>query len=88
MLLLHVVCHLKKLFIAKYFGLRFDRFMDAMDINDQNIRREIRRIKGERYPYYFDYLKGKYSPSEAVALFQGAWRSDCYRINSQREESS
>lgn len=48
---------LEKALYREYFGLRFDRFMDAMDINDQNIRREIRRIKGERYPYYFDYLK-------------------------------
>lgn len=39
------------------FGLRFDRFMDTMGIEDQTARDTIRTDKGRFYPEYFQYLK-------------------------------
>ncbi len=38
------------------FGFRFDRFMDAMGVEDDAVRAEIRRIKGECYPSHFSHL--------------------------------
>lgn len=38
------------------FGFRFDRFMDAMGVEEDAVRAEIRKIKGECYPSYFSHL--------------------------------
>lgn len=39
------------------FGLRFDNFMAAMEIDDDEVKRLIRSRKGDCYPDYFDRLK-------------------------------
>ena len=39
------------------FGLRFDRFMDAMGIDDSDIRKAIQSKKGECYPDYMEFLE-------------------------------
>lgn len=40
----------------KCFGLRFDAFMDAMGIDDEQLRRKIRREKARVYPLCFNSL--------------------------------
>lgn len=39
------------------FGYRYDDFMHTAGINDVDIQQRIRKIKGEVYPFYFDYLQ-------------------------------
>ena len=39
------------------FGLRFDAFMDAMKIDDVNLRSNIKKEKARVYPTCFSYLK-------------------------------
>jgi HAD superfamily hydrolase (TIGR01509 family) len=39
------------------FGLRFDAFMDAMKIDDVNLRSNIKKEKARVYPNCFSYLK-------------------------------
>ena len=39
------------------FGLRFDAFMDAMKIDDANLRSNIKKEKAKVYPTCFSYLK-------------------------------
>jgi HAD superfamily hydrolase (TIGR01509 family) len=39
------------------FGLRFDAFMDAMKIDDANLRSNIKKEKARVYPNCFNYLK-------------------------------
>ncbi len=41
----------------KCFGLRFERFMQAMNIEDNEIVKRIRQLKSEFYPKHFDLLK-------------------------------
>ena len=40
----------------KCYGLRFDGFMDEMKIEDADVRKRIRTIKGECYPNHFAML--------------------------------
>jgi HAD superfamily hydrolase (TIGR01509 family) len=39
------------------FGYRFDRFMSAMAINDDNTAIAIKEAKKNAYPKYFEYLR-------------------------------
>lgn len=39
------------------FGLRFDNFMKTMGIESVEVRQQIKELKGELYPKYFEYLK-------------------------------
>lgn len=39
------------------FGFRFDRFMDAVNIYDPQVREQIRKDKQRFYPEYFDRVK-------------------------------
>lgn len=39
------------------FGYRFDRFMTAMGIADDKVAAQIKELKKEYYPEYFEYLK-------------------------------
>lgn len=41
-----------------YFGLRFDDFMNRLDINDPELRSRIRDAKSEAYVRHFDELRG------------------------------
>lgn len=39
------------------FGLRFEKFMDAINVDNLEIRHSIRELKAKYYPEYFDRLK-------------------------------
>lgn len=52
------------------FGLRFAEFMEAMNIEDKKVAAQIRKIKGDVYPNYFDRLK----PNHALIDFLRASR--------------
>lgn len=39
------------------FGFRFDDFMEHMGISDDDAKLQIRKLKGEYYPLFFDKLK-------------------------------
>lgn len=39
------------------FGYRFDRFMTAMGITDENVAAQIKELKKQYYPEYFEFLK-------------------------------
>ncbi|MCK9159103.1 MAG: HAD family phosphatase [Bacteroidaceae bacterium] len=41
----------------KLFGLRFERFMNEMNIQEPEIRKHIQEIKSDVYPDFFNYLK-------------------------------
>lgn len=41
---------------TKCFGFRFDRFMDAVNVQGAEIRAQIKRLKQMFYPDYFDKL--------------------------------
>lgn len=62
-----------KLSVAQYkacFGLRFDKFMDSMQIHDDETRKKIKEIKGKVYPHYFHYLKVNTSLLEFIKSFK------------------
>lgn len=39
------------------FGYRYNDFMKVIGVTDDHVKKEIRRIKGEVYPHYFEYLQ-------------------------------
>lgn len=41
----------------KCYGMRFDDFMNALQINDKELRKNIREFKKEYYPRFFTYLR-------------------------------
>lgn len=43
------------------FGYRFDRFMTAMGIYDDNLASRIKEVKKDYYPQYFEYLRPNHS---------------------------
>ena len=57
------------------FGYRYDDFMRAVGVDDADVRQRIRKIKGEVYPSYFEYLQSNEPlinfirvPSKKIAL--------------------
>lgn len=54
----------------KCFGLRFDRFMSRMGIFDERITNNIRSLKAEYYPRYFEYLRPNFSLIELIRSFK------------------
>lgn len=54
------------------FGLRFDRFMDAMGITDMDTRALIKNLKGDCYPKYFDSLKVNYTLLSLLRNFRAS----------------
>lgn len=54
----------------KCYGLRFDAFMDAMGIDDADVRKRIRSIKGECYPDHFGLLKVNQSLLDFIRMFR------------------
>lgn len=54
----------------RYFGYRFERFMMAMAISDENVRAKIRESKKELYPQYFRFLKPNNSLIELITTFR------------------
>lgn len=56
----------------KWFGYRFDKFMDSMGIDDHNTRKKIKEIKSEVYPRYFYLLKVNVSLLEFIKSFKAS----------------
>ena len=54
----------------KCYGLRFDGFMDTMGIEDVEVRKRIRAIKGECYPNYFGLLKVNQPLLDFIRMFR------------------
>lgn len=54
----------------KCFGLRFERFMQAMNIDDNEIAKKIRQFKSEFYPKHFDLLKVNKSVLNFIRYFR------------------
>ena len=54
----------------KCYGLRFDAFMDAMGIDDADVRKRIRSIKGECYPNHFGLLKVNQPLLDFIRMFR------------------
>lgn len=51
------------------FGYRFERFMSAMAIHDENTCNYIREAKKECYPKFFEHLKPNTALIELIASF-------------------
>lgn len=56
---------LSRNFYLPCFGYRYDDFMRAVGISEESIKKDIRRIKGEVYPQFFEYLQ----PNEPLINF-------------------
>lgn len=54
----------------KCYGLRFDAFMDAMGIDDADVRKRIRSIKGECYPDHFGLLQVNQPLLDFIRMFR------------------
>ena len=52
------------------YGLRFDGFMDAMGITDDQTRRLIRAYKGECYPSHFNLLRVNQPLLDFIRMFR------------------
>ena len=62
----------KSLSAEKYrqcFGLRFEAFMSRMGIFDDNVAKEIKELKKEYYPQYFEHLVPNLSLVELIDSF-------------------
>ena len=51
------------------FGYRFDRFMSAMGISEDEIVHEIKELKKEAYPKHFQYLRPNENLIQLIASF-------------------
>lgn len=54
----------------KCYGLRFDGFMERMGIDDVQLRKQIRTIKGECYPDYFSMLTVNQPLLDFIRMFR------------------
>lgn len=54
------------------YGLRFDGFMDKMGIEDTEVRKQIRTVKGECYPNYFDMLHVNQPLLDFIRMFRAS----------------
>lgn len=52
------------------FGYRFDRFMSAMGILDDNIANRIKEAKKDYYPKYFNHLKSNHALIGLIESFK------------------
>lgn len=53
----------------KCYGFRFDRFMQAMNITDIQTIEQIKELKKEFYPKYFNHLKLNRSLIDLISTF-------------------
>lgn len=52
-----------------YFGYRFERFMLAVGISDEGIIAQIKELKKEFYPKYFNHLRLNHSLIDLIDTF-------------------
>lgn len=55
----------------KCFGFRFDDFMKAVGISDEQVKNDIRTLKGNYYPEFFSFLK----PNNNLIYFIKAYKA-------------
>ena len=53
----------------KCFGYRFERFMQVVGINDEGIIAQIKELKKEFYPKYFNHLRLNHSLIDLIDTF-------------------
>lgn len=53
----------------EYFGYRFDKFMQEMDVNDEKIATQIKEYKKNAYSKYFEYLIPNNKLIELISTF-------------------
>lgn len=54
----------------KYFGFRFDLFMNKMNVKDKSIQLKIKQLKSQYYPEYFKFLEINNSLLEFIKSFK------------------
>ena len=54
------------------FGLRFDNFMERMNVADEDVKRRIRLNKGECYPNHFSHFVGNDTLLRFISDFHNA----------------
>lgn len=54
------------------FGYRFDRFMQEMGIEDNNLRNRIKELKQQYYPLFFNHIKVNQALVELLATFRNS----------------
>jgi len=52
------------------FGYRFERFMTAMAVYDDNVAHRIKEAKKEYYPQYFEHLKPNHALIDLIDSFK------------------
>lgn len=52
------------------FGFRFEKFMEAMNVKDDDIAKQIRKLKGEYYPVFFHLLTTNQSLLDFIRKFR------------------
>ena len=72
------------------FGFRFDRLMDELGVNDENIRKEIKEKKAQYYPGYFadlqlnkplmDFIKALHQSGVKTAIASTARRVNLINV--------
>lgn len=67
------------------FGYRFDRFMSAMGIIDDNVAAKIRELKKEAYPKYFNCLRPNASLIELISSFHAMGGKTAIASTARRE---
>lgn len=69
----------------KCFGYRFDRFMSAMGIFDDNVIAKICELKKEAYLKYFKYLRPNTSLIELISSFRAMGGKTAIASTARRE---
>lgn len=69
----------------KCFGLRFDRFMRAMGIDDERVATNIHQYKNNVYPGYFACLKLNSALMELIASFHAMGGKTAIASTAQKE---
>ena len=52
------------------FGYRFDRFMIAMGITDENVATRIKELKKQYYPEFFEFLRPNTALIQLISSFK------------------
>lgn len=66
------------------FGYRYNDFMKVIGVTDDNVKKEIRRVKGEVYPYYFKYLQPNEPLINFIKAFHGVGQKTAIASTARR----
>jgi HAD superfamily hydrolase (TIGR01509 family) len=67
------------------FGYRFDRFMQVMEIDNDDDREYIRKAKMKYYPEFFNYLKPNIALIQLIAGFRALGGKTAIASTAQKE---